>query len=127
MIKEIVVLILVLTLLLAICIFSQLYIIKSSETIRLTLAPIGNAIANDDWQKAQNSYDKASQQWETTKGKWKLLINHDDMRDIEISFVDMGVLLEQKNRDQAQKEFATLLFYLNHVPENERVSISNIL
>lgn len=46
---------------------------------------------------------------------------------MEVSLVDMEIILEQEDSAKAQKELQDLLFYLNHVKENEKLYLENIL
>lgn len=126
MIKEISILMLALIFILTVCILAQWYITNSTRQIYTSLLPIDAALINEDWETARISYDEAKEKWETTEPKWKLLINHEELRDIEIAFVDMNVLIKQQNQDEAKKELDNLLFYLNHVPENETFNIGNL-
>lgn len=126
MIKEIAILMLALIFILTVCILAQWYIANSTKDICASLRPIDAALINEDWETARISYDEAREKWEKTETKWKLLINHEDMKDIKIGFVDMNVLIKQQNQAEAKKELDNLLFYLNHVPENETFNIGNL-
>jgi len=126
MIRQISVLMIALIIILALCIISQWYIKTSTKEICETLQPIEIAIANEDWESAKNSFEAGKTVWEKTLRIWKVLIDHEDMRDIEISFVDMGVAIKQKDQAQAQKEYDNLVFYVNHVIENEKLDLKNL-
>ena len=126
MTKDIIWLSIAFILILAICILGQWCIADRTEAISSRLNPLQAAIDSENWQAAQENYDLAREEWQSTAKIWKVLINHDDMRDIEISFVDLHSLLQQKDKDKARQELESLFFYLNHVSENERLNIGNI-
>lgn len=126
MIRQICILMIALIIVLAVCIVSQWYIKNSTREICESLRPVETAIANEDWVTAQKSFNAAKTIWEKTSRVWRVLIDHEDMRDIEISFVDMEAVLRQQNRIQAEKEFDNLFFYISHVIENEKLDLQNL-
>ncbi len=118
---------LAIVLLLAISITGLSYILSSTSQLTDRLPPLEQAIAAEDWPEALAQYARLQQEWQKASRVWQLMINHDDMRDIEIAFVDLKVMLEEQNKEQSNKELAGLSFYLSHVPQNERLSLQNIL
>lgn len=125
MIKEFCLIGILLILVLAICILSQWYIVNSADDIRAALAPVAQAIDDEDWEKADAGFAIAKNKWEKTQKIWKIIINHEDMKDVELSFVDMEAILKQEHRDPAKKELETLMFFINHVPENDKLNLGN--
>ena len=61
--------------------------------------------------KAKEHFQTAKEEWKITK-IWKAISDHQDMRDVEVSLVDMEIILEQEDSAKAQKELQDLLFYL---------------
>lgn len=107
--------------------FSYSYINTSAAKIAANFPGVAAAIEREDWQEARLLFNASRERWEQVSKIWPMLINHDDMRDVEISFVDMEVLLKQENRERAAREVANLQYYLKHVPNNEQFSLQNIL
>ncbi len=116
-----------LVLILAICILSQWYVLHSAQNLHDSLIPVAKAIEEDNWQQARDSFALAKEKWQDTVKIWKIIINHQDMKDVEMSFVDLEAILEQDDRNHATQELATLFFFIDHVPENERINIGNLL
>lgn len=65
--------------------------------------------------------------WEKAKRVWSALIDQDNLRDIEIAFVDLETAIRQQNPAEAEKELTQLKFYLLHVAESEKIYIENVL
>lgn len=127
MIKEIIWLSVVFLVILALCVLSEVFIINETENICLALAPMETALAEEDWDSAGACLSAAKTQWDKAEKIWRIVLNHDDMRDIEIGFVDMEDIISRNDRENAPKELADLLFYLRHVPESEKVDMGNLL
>lgn len=103
------------------------YIQYSADQIVAHFDELSAAIDGEDWAQARQLFSHCQAEWEQISSRWKAIINHEDLRDIEISFVDMGIVLEQENLEEAQEEMATLRYYMLHVPDNEKLRLNNIL
>ncbi|MBQ6808669.1 MAG: DUF4363 family protein [Firmicutes bacterium] len=109
------------------CLLAVEYIQISAERIELHFDGLEEAIDAEDWERALEIFSHCEREWERVSSRWKAMINHEDMRDIEISFVDLRAVLEQQELNRAQQEMATLRYYMRHVPDNERVRLTNVL
>jgi len=115
-----------LILVLALCIFSQLYLTSTSNEICAELQPIDKAMAAGDWAQGRERLQAAERKWQEVSKLWRMIVDHGSMRDIEHGFVDMRVMLERQNAEQTAKELATLIYFLRHVPESEKADLQNI-
>lgn len=118
---------LLLALLWAGCLFAVSYIQSTATAIADHFDSLEAAIDQEDWERAEKIFSHCEAEWEHVSLRWKAIINHDDLRDIEISFVEMEAVLEQQELIKAQQEMATLRYYMLHVPANERVRLNNVL
>lgn len=126
MTKVVCILMAALILVLALCIFSQWYLVSTTDEICAELQPIERAAAVGDWEQGRERFRAAERKWEKVSKLWRMIVDHESMRDIEHGFVDMRVMLEQQNAEQTTKELATLIYFLRHVPENEKADLQNI-
>ena len=127
MAKDICIIILILIFIIIICVFAQWFIIHHTDQMLAAIEPMEAAINDGDWDKAKEHFQTAKEEWEKSQKIWKAISDHQDMRDVEVSLVDMEIILEQEDSAKAQKELQDLLFYLNHVKENEKLYLENIL
>ncbi len=125
--KTLLVIALVLLILLAGCVISVRYIVNSAQGIISLVDEVADAIDAERWPEAGQAFVRAQAAWTEVEKHWKIIINHDDMRDIQLGFVHLSVALAHQDQWQAIKELRTLRYYLNHVPESERVEIGNVL
>ena len=126
MLKDIGIIIVILIFILAACVFSQWFVLHSTDEMLAAAEPIRNAIANNDWQQANTQLQQVNHSWNKAQKIWKAISDHEDTRDVEISLVDMQVAIQQQDAATAQKELESLLFYLNHIRENEKLYWENI-
>jgi len=126
-VKILLIIALVLLLLLAGCIVTVRYIVNSAHHIIGLVEGLDDAIDAERWEEAQDIFSAAQKEWQRVEKRWKVLINHEDMRDIQLGFVHLSVVLDQQDRKEAAKELHTLRYYLSHVPDNERVELGNVL
>ena len=102
------------------------YIEDSAQNIITDLNRLNTNISAKNWQQAELLFQQAEASWQQIQPIWQVMIDHEDMRDIEIAFVDLSVALEQKDVTEAQRELAELKFFIKHVPETERIVAQNV-
>lgn len=125
--RGMIMIVLLLGLVLALCLLGLWYITDSAGQLAALFPGLRLAILNSDWQRAETVFGDCRRQWEQISPIWRVLINHEDMRDIEVALVDLESALNAQHGWEAEKELADLDFFLRHVPETERVSWDNIL
>lgn len=125
--KTLLIITLALLILLLACVLAVNYIVNSARDIITRLDGLDEAVEAERWQEARSIYHEAEQEWQRVAARWKIIINHDDMRDIELGFVDLEIVLRQADSEEALRELSTLRYYLLHVPDNERVEWGNVL
>lgn len=125
--RHIILVSLLLVLVLAVCLCAFWYISVSAERIAVPFPALYEAIRAQDWTSARAVYDACKQEWQKTERMWRVMINHDDMRDLEVAFIDLDTAIRQQDGVEAERELAELEFFLDHVPDTERVDWGNIL
>ena len=106
---------------------AYLYIQATDGELQAQVEEVERAAGSGEWGQARARLAAARAQWEQRARVWALLIDHDDMRDIEIGFVDLAAAVAAENGFESQKEAAQLAFYIRHVPESERPGAENVL
>lgn len=125
--KSIVFVCLIFVLLLLFCMFCVWYISNSAEHLFQQLNEVREMIAAEEWTDAEQRFISWSDDFESVKQRWEILIIHEDMRDIEIAIVDLKSALQQHDAAESLKELNDLAFFLLHVPDTERVDWGNVL
>jgi len=124
--KSILLLCLILLVILAVLLLSVWFITHSANRVTADYPRLKACIDNDDWAEADRIYTESIAMWNKVKRIWSTLIDQDNMRDIEIAFVDLQTAIDRQNTEEAQKELAQLEFYLKHIAESETLHIENI-
>jgi hypothetical protein len=106
---------------------SYVYVQRSAAEVAENFPALEAAIYAEKWVEARRLFTETEQVWERVRRIWTAIINEDEMRDVEISFIDMSVLLEQENSERVMREFANLRFYLQSIPERTVVNWQNLL
>ena len=118
---------LLLVLLLLGCLSIVDYIERSAEGLAAQLTDLARAIDRQQWERARSIFEACRDQWTPVARRWKMFVNHADMRDIEIGFIEMQTALDRRDQAKAQLEAATLHYYMLHIPEEESIRLTNIL
>lgn len=125
--KGIMIVLLLLILLFLCCMLSFWYIDKTAAELDRMLERTAGHITGEQWKEAAAELEAVRDRWERISARWKVLIDHDDIRDIEISMVDLAAAISLQDGDEAEKEMKALRYFLKHVPENEKIAFYNIL
>ncbi len=117
----------IITVILVFCAGSYRYINLSAEQLNRQLPLINQAIEDENWPQAGRLFATCNADWQDISQIWFTLIDHQDMRDIEISFTDMQALINLQNKERALREMANLSYYINQINDGEQLSLQNIL
>ena len=104
-----------------------LYLTDSAEQICRELEGLEEALADEDWERAEAVCGQAEARWEQARPRWAVLIDHGEMEDVEIGFTDLSGAVRRRARDEALKELTELKFFLRRAAEAERPGWENIL
>ncbi len=118
---------LVLAVIIAVAILSINFLDDTTREIDQIFPQLEEAIAAEDWPQAQLQYTAAKQVWDQANKVLPTFINHQDMRDVEIAFIDLGTAIHQQDKIEASRELAALHYYIHHVLENEHLNWQNLL
>jgi len=102
------------------------FLSASSQDVIRELEFTNQALQEEDWEAAHDSFQLAHDKWEKYNHIWPMLIEHNEITDIEISFAKLNVLMDQKELNQAVLECTNLKYLLNHVARNEKINLQNI-
>lgn len=102
------------------------YLGNTTRKIDQILPHLEESISAENWPEAQLQYTAAKQIWDRANKILPTFINHDDMRDVQVAFVDLETAIQQQDKIEAGRELAALNFYIDHVLENEQLNLQNL-
>ncbi|MGI6713382.1 MAG: DUF4363 family protein [Bacillota bacterium] len=120
-------LVVLLILILALGIFNQVLLAKSTDTVTANFNQIYREINNENWAEAQNKIKISKNHWEKHKNWWSMVINHQEIDNIESSFSKISEYIKYHDKALSSGELIVLKQFLEHIPEKEKITFKNIL
>lgn len=112
----------------AVGVFIQIYLDKSSENLLKDVSALKFLVIADKNELTDKVKEPLLQEWEKTQKIWSTLINHDELDSIEEIIKRIEVLLSDMDEEtELLAELNRLEFYLKHIPQKERFALENIL
>lgn len=100
---------------------------RDTDALRTHLEEVLAAVEQSDWALAHKAMDGAQARWQPSKDLWKAIVDHMEVDRIEMSFTRAEAWIALQQQKDCQNELAALIQMLRHVPEKERLTLSNIL
>ncbi len=99
---------------------------KQSHEMAQAIQEIDKAIKIENWQSASTKMKDLQKSWNPKRYFWKMATYHMEIDKIDQSFARIGVLIDLKEKNESLAELAVLKQALLHIPEREKLSITNI-
>lgn len=124
-----------------IIIISILLVIIGSNVSQGYLSKTGNELIQDieilkeEIKKAQNSEENISKElaeeiyskWEKIEKNWSIIVIHNELDLIELALVSMKTDIEENEYSEAIKELEKSNYLIEHIKDNEKLELKNIL
>lgn len=111
---------------LAFSIAVQIYISKSTQLLYHQFLVIESELNSKKWSQAKLNLKKAKKNWSHIKPIWSLFLHHGEIDAIDEALIRTINAVEVKSFMASHIELGTLLQYIGHIPERERLSLVNI-
>lgn len=102
------------------------YLQTSSDEILRQLEAIEHQVHGEQWQEAQQSLAGIIAYWNEINIKWKFLIDHREIDEIEMTVARLQSAFQTREQNNALTELSVLRFYLRHIPAKESLLLRNI-
>lgn len=130
MMKEILIIIISILLVIVGSNISQGYLNKTSDELIQNID-----ILREEIKKAQNSEDNISKElsediynkWQEIEKNWSIIVIHNELDLIELALVSMKTCIEENEYSEAIKELEKSSYLLEHIKDNEKLELKNIL
>lgn len=107
-------------------IWVQNSITHTAHDIANHLSLLEDAISKEDWQAAAKEMTTVQYEWDHTKRRWQILIDHQEIDNIDSTLVKVKSWVDQESKEECMAELATLKLFVLHIPEREALRITNI-
>jgi hypothetical protein len=84
------------------------------------------SLSEENWSEAENLFKETEKKWAKLRMVWPMLIHHQEMDRIEESLVKLKSHLLFREGGDSMAELYSLIKYIRHIPEKERLNLQNI-
>ncbi len=85
------------------------------------------AVHDEDWEKSHNVQEKLMREWTKAEKQFKTFIEHYDTDEIYRVLHEIKGYVAFHDKEKALVKIGVLHILLNRIPENERLTLANIL
>jgi hypothetical protein len=103
------------------------YIQGSTHNFGSQITSIEQSISNQKWDAAQQKLDETQLQWEKSKNWWTVLLDHNEIDTIDISFKRLDKYIVTQDLPLSLGELSTLELLFDHISDSEKLNLENIL
>lgn len=108
-------------------IYIENYLKKSAEVITKIIDEIEKTVIIVEIDSAKEKLNELNEEWERTKDKWSMLIDHEEMDNVEETIQYIEIFIDETDRQaDLLAEINKLRFYIEHIPEKESFLVKNI-
>ena len=126
MVKEILIIVIVITLVIALDVVSNNYLKEAVIELSNELNLLKGTILEENKEKAQEQMQKVKEKW---KEKYKVLayyIEHDELEKVETELVRLSADIDMEEYKHCINELNTSIFILEHIQQKEKLDIISI-
>lgn len=91
------------------------------------LSDVVSCLQEDDWENCNKKTEIMMQEWDKTQKWLKAIVNHNEIDLILQTISEMKGCIDVKNKNDALAKAEVLKVLFEHIPENEALSVMNIL
>ena len=91
------------------------------------LSAVVSCVEKEDWDDCNKKTKDLVDEWHKTQKWLKAIVNHKEIDLILETLYEMKGYIDVKNREEALVKAEVLKVLLKHIPENEALSVMNIL
>ena len=114
------------TLLLSLGIFEIVYIDRSAKHILSQISLLAAAAEKADWPDVERELTRLEADWNRTSDKWTVFLHHSEIDMLSMSVARAGGFAKTRSRDLLLSEVVSMKTIVAHIPDLERVTLSNI-
>lgn len=107
--------------------WGNVYILeKGASSLMETAEKMRGSIEKENWQEAKSLYLETEKSWSKLRSFWPMLIHHQEMDRIEESMEKLKSYLHYQEPGDSMAELYSLIKYIRHIPEKEKLNLQNI-
>ena len=126
MYKEIIIIMVVISLIVGLDIITNNYTKQSLEIITSELNLLREYILREDKQKAEDQMQIVKEKWEDRYKNLAFYIEHDELEKVETELTKLLAYIKVKEYKECITELDTIIFILEHIQEKEEFHLRSI-
>jgi len=99
---------------------------KSSDILTQHFQSLEEAVKEEEWDKANMQLESIMKAWNSTKTKWQMLIDHQEVDNIDSTLARVIQYVKLKVKEDSLAEIAALKLYVTHIPSTESLKLENV-
>ena len=103
------------------------YIVTSCKELLDNIKELHVSVEDDRWSDSKKQLVGLNKEWENTKKRWQLFLEHYEMDDIDIVLSRLEQYVKIGDKSSALGETAELRLLINHIKDKEGLKLENIL
>lgn len=103
------------------------YINSSCEKLLEDIELLNKYVESNEWNEAKTQLVNLKEQWESTKRKWQLFLEHYEMDSIDVAVARLDQYVKIEERSLALGEIAEFRLLISHIKSKESLKLGNIL
>lgn len=103
------------------------YIDTGCEKLLDSVKELHTSVEDSRWDDVKKQVSSLNKEWESTKNKWQLFLEHYEMDAIDIVLSRLEQYAEIENKAFAIGETAELRLLISHIQDKEGLKLINIL
>ncbi len=118
---------LILAVLIGGALFQNVYLDHTFSNLSALTADVKANYESGNMEETRSSMNTLYSTWEKTQPTLATLLEHEEIDNIHLEMSGLNVLIDTDNKKEIPSSIAKLQYLLNHIPETDSVSLSNIL
>ena len=124
--KTILLIVIPLTLIIGFGMFCQGMFQRNADTMAQKLEKLTEDVSQENWERAAENLKQINQSWKPVRSTWQALIDHTEVDRIDESFARIEKMISVKEQKDCLVELTVLKQCFLHIPEKEKLNLSNI-
>lgn len=100
---------------------------RCTDTLEHYTEEIIVAVDRPDWQACRNNFREFLTHWNKAKKWFSIFIHHEEMDLINQALYEIEMYLRYEKQAETAAKANVLKILLEHIPENERLTLENLL
>ncbi len=103
------------------------YLEETFASLSSQVAAVEEAFTAGDHSAARSRMDELTASWDQAQAALSSLLQHEEIDNIKAEMLGLAALVDTDDRDDFFVTSARLQYYLEHIPNTDRICLENIL